>query len=228
MADIYANDIIALLRELPADIDSARQSLNSGRANELEHWDLRMENIVNLLYLLERSLSIFLNRMDITALQSLRQEAQRLHQSIQNVSMEIPETNNGRPRKSVVKEEIIEQFQIFRNWKIVARQLGVSSKTLLRRRTEYGIEVSPNTGPRVTYSNITHHDLCNQVQEILDILPEAGETMVIGALRTRNINVQRRRIREAINEVDPVGRALRRTVAVVRRVYNVPSPNSLW
>ena len=226
-----ADEITFFLRQLPADVDSARLSLNLGSANVLEYWELRMQNTINMLHLLEGSLNVFLiNRVDITTLHSLQQETQKLHQSIRNALMELPEkeTSMGRPRKPVLRDEIIELFQIFRNWKIVSRQLGVSSKTLLRRRTEYGIEVSSNAGPRVTYSNISHHDLCNQVQDILDILPEAGETMVIGALRSRNIHIQRRRIREAINEVDPLGRALRRTVAVVRRVYNVPSPNSLW
>ncbi|XP_028414231.1 uncharacterized protein LOC114537289 [Dendronephthya gigantea] len=51
---------------------------------------------------------------------------------------------------------------------------------------------------------------------------------MIGALRSRGIFVQRRRIREAIYTVDPVSRALRRQQAVTRRTYNVPCPNALW
>ena len=39
---------------------------------------------------------------------------------------------------------------------------------------------------------------------MLDILPDAGETYVIGAMRQRNIYVQRRRIRGTIEEVDLV------------------------
>ena len=59
-------------------------------------------------------------------------------------------------------------------------------------------------------------------------LPDAGETFIIGGLRRRGIHVQRSRIRDAIMEVDPINRALRRTRSVIRRVYNVASPNSLW
>ena len=70
--------------------------------------------------------------------------------------------------------------------------------------------------------------MCSEVENILIILPEAGETIIIGALRSRSIHVQRRRLREAINDVDPVSTALRRTVTIVRRKYNVASPNALW
>ena len=84
------------------------------------------------------------------------------------------------------------------------------------------------SGPRLTYTNLSNEDLCSEVRKILVILPEAGETIIIGALRSRSIHVQRRRIPDAINVVDPVSRALRRTVTIVRRKYNVASPNALW
>ena len=137
---------------------------------------------------------------------------------------------HGRPRRNVSKEDIEREFRIFRNWKLVARQLRISSKTLRRRRVEYGMELSPSTGPRVVYSEISHDELCNVIRSILNILPDAGETMVLGSLRGRGIFVfvQRNRIRSAIIEVDPVNRALRRTVSIIRRSYNVASPNSLW
>ena len=60
------------------------------------------------------------------------------------------------------------------------------------------------------------------------MLPDAGETFVQGALRQRNIHVQRWRVRNTIQLVDPLSRAVRRSVAILRRVYNVPCPNALW
>ena len=63
---------------------------------------------------------------------------------------------------------------------------------------------------------------------MLELLPDAGETYIIGALRSRAIFVQRWRIREAICTIDPVSRALRHQRAVTRRSYNVPCPNALW
>ena len=87
------------------------------------------------------------------------------------------------------------------------------------------MNISETFGPRLTYTNISNEDLCSEVRNILVILPEAGETIIIGALRSRSIHVH---VREAINVVDPVSRALRRTVTIVRRKYNVASPNALW
>ena len=66
------------------------------------------------------------------------------------------------------------------------------------------------------------------MREILQLMPDAGERIVIGGLRARGIFVQRERIRAAINAVDPFGRLSRRHVTVVRRVYNVKHPNELW
>ena len=56
--------------------------------------------------------------------------------------------------------------------------------------------------------------MCNEVSTVLSHLPDAGET----TLRARRIIVERRRIRDATNEVDPIARALRRTISIVRRV----------
>ena len=80
----------------------------------------------------------------------------------------------------------------------------------------------------IRYDLRIFEDFCSDVRNILIILPETGEAIIIGALRSRSIHVQRRRVREAINAVDPVNRALRRTVTIIRRKYNVASPNTLW
>lgn len=87
---------------------------------------------------------------------------------------------------------------------------------------------STRTGPRSTYSDISHDQLCTVIREILNILPNAGESYVLGACRSRGIHVQRSRLRDAINTVGPVSRALRRTVSIVRWQYSVRAPNSLW
>ena len=60
---------------------------------------------------------------------------------------------------------------------------------------------------------ISQSDLCNIVREVLQTLPNAGETFVQGALRQRNIHVQRWRVRNTIQLVDPLSRAMRRSVA---------------
>lgn len=124
--------------------------------------------------------------------------------------------------------EVSGLFQIHGKWEQVANDMGISYSTLLRRRREYGLPVSGTQGQRTTYTDISGNDLYSIVSEVLRILPNAGETFVIGALRQRGIQVQRSRVRDAIYQVDPLTRAMRRSVAIIRRAYNVPCPNALW
>ena len=123
---------------------------------------------------------------------------------------------------------VTELHNIHNDWSVVARQTDVSYRTLLRRRHENGLPVANTVGPRNTYTSINEEQLCDIVRDILQLMPDAGETYVIGAIRSRGIIIQRWRVRNAIQTVDPISRALRRTVAVVRRVYNVRCPNALW
>ena len=165
-------------------------------------------------------------------------ELHRLFSSIEGTLLEddnigrcfVSETtgHSGRPRVEVSKKVIKMLFEIHRSWQTVASVLGISVRSLRRRRTEFQIPVSNPIGPRKTYSEINEEDLLSNVREIINTLPDAGESYVIGSLRRRGIFIQRHRIRDAINKIDPVGRALRKSVSVLRRVYSVPAPNSLW
>jgi hypothetical protein len=96
----------------------------------------------------------------------------------------------------------------------------VSPKTLHRRRIEYGIAD--------TYSDITEQELEWNIRDILRLTPFSGETYVRGALRARGIHIQRWKVREALETIDPVNRAIRRRYAIQRRLYNIRKPNHLW
>ena len=56
----------------------------------------------------------------------------------------------------------------------------------------------------------------------------SGERLVIGHLAQRNIHVPRFRVRASIHRVDPVNTALRRSIAIRRRVYHSEGPNAVW
>ncbi len=106
------------------------------------------------------------------------------------------------------------------SWKAIARCLNISTTTLSRRREEFGM-------------NETHTDICDAalhtiVASLLSETPNAGEVYITGGLRSQGVHVQRWRIRNALNELDPIGRMFRRRTAIRRRVYSVRSPNSLW
>ena len=47
-------------------------------------------------------------------------------------------------------------------------------------------------------------------------------------LATQNIFVPRACLRASIHRVDPEGTAIRRSVAIRRRVYHAEGPNSVW
>lgn len=104
----------------------------------------------------------------------------------------------------------------------MSRILRVSYRTILRRRRGFGMVIGDQ------FSRVSNAELDEIVSSILRRTPDAGEVMIMGAIRCRSMRIQRCRIRESIRRVDPVSRTLRRATAVLRRVYNVPCPNSLW
>ena len=71
-------------------------------------------------------------------------------------------------------------------------------------------------------------DLDGQVLLIKRDHPNDGERLVIGHLASRQVLVQRSRIRAAIHRVDPINTAVRRSITVRRRVYHAAGPNAVW
>ena len=136
-----------------------------------------------------------------------------------SVCQTMPSTG-GRPAFDISKEQIEVLRSTGMNWKAISNFLGVSERTLKRRREEYGIQP--------TFSEISDEDLDEQVRQILCLIPYNGEAYVRGGLKGRHIFVQRERIRQSIYRVDPIGRSISRRYSICRRVYNVLGPNYLW
>jgi len=216
------------LLDIPGHVNSAFNRLDDD-LYELELYITRLEDDINILVLLTQR---FHDNQEILAdINELKENAVMALDHLEN-NLLMRFVNNqrhvGRPRYEVSKDETIYLFNLYKSWKVVSMVLGISERTLRRRRIEHGLEICNTRGPRSTYTNINNEILNNVIREILDILPDAGETIVIGALRTRGIHVQRARIRQSIMEVDPIGRLSRRSIAIVRRIYNVKHPNELW
>ena len=108
------------------------------------------------------------------------------------------------------------------NWRSVAKVLRIGDSTLYRRRLELNVTD--------TFLLIEDDDELDRViQDKLRLTPYSGETYVKGTLQGRGITIQRARIRASLFRIDPVGRrAIRRRRQIVRRTYNVTSPNNLW
>ena len=65
--------------------------------------------------------------------------------------------------------------------------LGVSERTIRRRREELGMHV----GQTDAYSDIPDDDLDILVSRILHFSPNSGERMLSGALRSHGVKIQR-------------------------------------
>lgn len=125
----------------------------------------------------------------------------------------------GRPKFEIKSDQIRHFRKLGFSWTKIASVLGISRRSLYRRRHEFDVE---------NFSEISDADLDLLVQEILMRAPNSGERLMIGSLRSRGVRVQRKRIRESILRVDPVSRLMRRRGCIKRRQYNVPGVNYLW
>ena len=125
----------------------------------------------------------------------------------------------GRPKLEINSDQIRSFRKLGFSWTKIASVLGISRRSLYRRRHEFDVE---------SFNEISDADLDLLVQEILMRAPNSGERLMIGSLRSRGLRIQRKRIRESILRVDPVSRLMRRRGCIKRRQYNVPGVNYLW
>lgn len=129
----------------------------------------------------------------------------------------------GRPRLLIPQEQLEGLRSLGFSWVAIAKMLGVSERTVRRRKEEYNMSSSVNI-----FSEISDSEIDEFMKFILQVSPNSGERMIIGWFRGRGIRIQRWRIRESISRVDPLSRDLRRRTVTIRRIYSVPTPNSLW
>ena len=107
-------------------------------------------------------------------------------------------------------------------WAQIADIFGTSRMTIYRRRRDLGLLNEDR------FSDISDLDLKDLVLSIKNMLPDCGERMVLGFLRSKGLFVRRCQLRRIIHEVDPVDTPLRWHSRVMRRPYSVPGPISLW
>ena len=130
----HANAVLAV----PINIREAFGcDLNIG-FNEIERKIQTLENDYWFLgILMERFEDDYMQRDRIS---SLRDQTQQALNHLENMLARINNDDNsgtiviGRPRRNVSKQNIIFLFELIHNWKIVATMLGISDRTLRRRR----------------------------------------------------------------------------------------------
>ena len=82
--------------------------------------------------------------------------------------------------------------------------------------------------PYCRYSDIDDDALDEVVKDIKKQHPACGEKMMRGHLVSRQLHIQRRRLRESMKRVCSEEINDRRLITIQRRQYTVPSPNFLW
>ena len=78
------------------------------------------------------------------------------------------------------------------------------------------------------FADISDADLDQSVTAVKEQMPDVGERMITGALRSNGIHVPRRRVRQSLHRVDLINVALRWRPRIQRRPSSVHGPNSLW
>lgn len=129
-------------------------------------------------------------------------------------------STGGRPAYHIEKDLIEQLRETGMTWTAIARFIGVSEKTLYRKRSELGVQEG--------FSDISDNDLDKEIKHTLALTPYSGEIYVRGSLEGKGIKVQRSRVRESLRRIDCVGRALRTRYAIYRRKYKVAGANHLW
>lgn len=140
---------------------------------------------------------------------------------MESISIESNTQFRGRPRLQIEADQL--QFFIDCCFRVkdIADMYHCSKRTIERRMQEYSIRASNS-------STISDGELDNQISTLLAVHRRIGEKSIIGHLRSSHIYVQRHRIRESIQRVDPIGIQIRHRTTLQRRQYCVRSPNSLW
>lgn len=149
----------------------------------------------------------------------------------------------GRPRKEI-DQNFLEYGLRLRGPTRISEVLGCSRRTVRWRALELGL-VQPmppvfqdveqadgtvirhHTTATVAVSVLTDEEIIEHITNARRTFPNAGLIMLGGYFRDRGHNVPRTRITAALLAIDGVpgvfgGRQ------IVRRVYRVPGPNSLW
>ena len=108
------------------------------------------------------------------------------------------------------------------NFTDIAKILGISRMTLYRRRREFGMLERPHQ------NSVSDTELLEIVRSLRTEMPDVGQSMVNGRLRSMGFIVSRERVRRCIQITDPLNTVRRWHGATLRHPYSVPGPNSLW
>lgn len=130
----------------------------------------------------------------------------------------------GRPKYVIKQEQLLFLQELRLTWTIIAAMFGISRRTLYNVRSEFSLSGTEYSA----FSDISDDHLQAVVSDFIQVMPDVGQNMLRGVLSSRGIYIPTVRLRECLNQLDPINCALRWIGPVNRRVYSVPHPNALW
>ncbi|KAJ3063136.1 hypothetical protein HDU98_001015, partial [Podochytrium sp. JEL0797] len=169
------------------------------------------------------------------AVRLLAEEIDCLAACISNVDEEIRQTysgriwvehiqsgRKGRPKFDIDFDTVLDLRGKGTSWSLIAN-LAVVHRNMLSRHLKEREFVDP-----FNWTNISDDQLLEQVQEVHSRFPQSGVGFVSGHLLTEHrTRVSRKRVRHALNLVDPVGRLNWVSKTIARHRYTVAGPHSL-
>ncbi|XP_061197767.1 uncharacterized protein LOC133205891 [Saccostrea echinata] len=186
-----------------------------------------LQNGMRSLNSIKESLDLLNFRAIHSAISGLIDQIQlKMRNNTESFSFSAPRGNNlgngGRPKVNITED----QLKMLHNLNFTAKQMAehfqCSPEVVYRRLKAIGLH------QRDKYSTMSDEELDIEVQELQKKFPNAGSVMMYGLLRTKGIQVQRKRVRDSISRVCPVPVAQRLGTTVSRRQYQVHMSNSLW
>jgi len=128
----------------------------------------------------------------------------------------------GRPKKAINKAFLDNAMSTSRriHQTQIAVGVGVHRNTVRKYLKEYNINYQ--------YSNISDDNLDAIVHEFRERNPQHGLRFLMSYISRHRLRIQKQRLRDSVQRVDPVSNILRSRATTRRRQYKVTRPNALW
>lgn len=92
----------------------------------------------------------------------------------------------GRPRYIIKLDQLVFLLEIRFTWSAIAVMFGISHRTMYNIRSEFGLIDTEFAG----FSDVSDEQLKSLIQDILQEMPEIGQTMLRGVLNARGVMCQ--------------------------------------
>ena len=210
--------VSSFLDAVEAALDTIVRALNQG---ETDGAYIRLECILRSV---QRIYAYLDGEQDTTHFSELLFSLSEMVACIQviHLAQNTPPRLPGRPRLNISREQLETLLDQQFTQVEISKIYGCSPRTIHRRILEFGLSSV------CQYSAMSDSELDSVVEEFVASFPTAGYKMLAAHLNSIGYHLQRRRIRESLYRVDPLGVEQRTRCLLHRRKYSVAGPNSLW